>query len=281
MERKELHAMIYDNMDAFHAMCLSTTMLASYNSRQFEEDAHKLIDFIGQAYRLPEEMVSEFTGCILGDMMNIGLVTDYTAVSSREFMTDRDRENIVLYELKGRILEEVAQAHAPFPTAADMNQINLIRNQMKYDFFHHPYHPQLRLWQLERLMVGGNVDVVRQVALMKALGIGCQKDSEKSRMLLSECVLWGDEAAVVLLERLTGEAVASELTELGKLVGTYIIAPKKDPFINLRLAEMLLSDKLPYHGKAELIINYHEKIWKSALTGGKEKTIGFRVKEHG
>lgn len=303
MRNKELLSAIYENFEVFHTMCFSTSLMSTYNCKEFDLDAHKIITFIGEAFELSQETINEFESCILGDMMNIGLITDYQAVSSTELLSDNDKESIELYEIKGRILEEIAIDEALNYNMSDMRIANQIKSNMKYEYFHHPYNAKLRFWQLNKLMKKGNINVTRQIAILYALGIGCEIDFRKAEENFLKCILWGDEISAVLIDKLyrksgkinseyhkifssnRPEEVTDikflEYWQLVKLVHTNIIAPKKESLINNELANMLISSKLSYQNKAELILNFNEKTWRNVylLMNNKENHIGFRVKK--
>lgn len=284
MRNKQLLSEIYNEFEAFHTMCLSTALMSTYNSNEFDIDADKIITFIGEAFNLKKDVIKSFKDCILGDMMKIGLITDYQAIASVELLSEEDKENIELYEIKGRIIEEIANCEAQNYTILDVRLANQIRANMKYEYFHHPYNSKLRFWQLYRLMKNGNVVITRQVALLYILGIGCEQDFEKAEESLLECLLWGDEISEILIRELykrTGKT-PKEISGLAKILNAHIIAPKKDALINKELAKMLILDELSYKDKVELILNFNEKTWKNAtlLIKNKENHIGFKVRKN-
>ena len=50
---------ILEHYDAFYNMVLLTTLLSNVTDEKFDEDAKKIIDVIGQAYELSEDIVIE------------------------------------------------------------------------------------------------------------------------------------------------------------------------------------------------------------------------------
>ncbi|MBQ1186166.1 MAG: hypothetical protein IIX54_00555 [Clostridia bacterium] len=297
---KKLLPEIYNNFDAFNLMCLSTTLMSSYNCEDFNFHAHQIINFIGKAFKLDGEMLAGFEDCILGDMMNIGLITDYHAIASVELLSETDKENIELYEIKGRVLEQKIICEAQNFTAFDMRVANQIKSNMKYEYFHHPYNAKFRFWQLNQLVKNGNVDITRQLGILYALGIGCQQNTQKAEEYFLKCFLWGDTVSAVLLGELyedTGikneykniyfqETVSDqkvlENIKLMKLLNAYIIAPQKNQLINTELAKVLISGKISYKNKVELIVNWNEQTWRNLyrFISEKEKHIGFRVSKN-
>ena len=299
----ELLPVIYDNFDAFHTMCLSTSLMSTYNNKAFDSDAYRIITFIGEAFKLPQETICAFGRCILGDMMNIGLITDYQAVASTELLSEYDKDNIELYEIKGRVLEEIAVAETQIYNPSEMSIANKIKTNMKYEYFHHPYNAKFRFWQLDHLMKNGNIDITRQIAVLYTLGIGCQSDLQKAEEHFLKCILWGDEISAILIDELyqkkggtnsafyqllsdnlpkdTYDIRVWEYRQLKRFLNAFIIAPRKDPYINHELADVLISDKLSYQNKVELILNFNEKTWRnvSLSTHSTDNRIGFRVRK--
>ena len=296
---------IYDNFEPFYAATLSTALLSSYNSTPFEEDATRVIDFISGAYSLSAETTQIFKGSILGEMMNIGLITDYQAIASTELMSDKDKENIELYEIKGRVLEEVAVCEAQSCFLNDIRISSQIKNNMKYEYFHHPYNRKMRFWQIKRQSLCGNVGLTRQLGILYAVGVGCTADFDRAKTAFLKCIFWGDEVSTRLLAHLfalnrkngstytelygmmRGEDVtqskeAEKLYNLIRLLNAFVIAPKKDGQINSVLAALLIGEDLSYQQKRELLINFNEKTWKNAvLVNDRNDTrIGFRVREN-
>ena len=306
MKTVELLPIIYDNFDVFHTMCLSSSLMSTYNCKEFDEDAQKILTFIGKAFKLPQKTTKDFIKCILGDMMNISLISDYHAVSSTEFLSDTDKENVELYEIKGRILEEIANCEAQNYNISDIRISNQIRATMKYDHFHHPYNSKLRFWQLSRLSKNGNIAITRQIAILYTLGVGCEENFKKAEEYFLKCILWGDKISAIMISELyrlyqkAQDANAEfykmyftdepdfknnsviEYWNIAKLLSTYIISPKKDFLINHELAHLLISDKLSYDKKVDLILNFNEKSWKNIyfLTKKNKNFIGFRVNEN-
>ncbi len=300
--RNNIMPVIYDNFDVFHTMCLSATLLCTYDCRDGDSDAHDVITFIGNAYKLPREAVEDFEACILGPMMNIGLITDYHALASVEFLSDEDKENIELYEIKGKVLEEISIAESLNYTITDMRLANQIKSTMKYEFFHHPYNSKFRFWQLRRLSENGNISVIRELGILYTLGIGCDTDYKKAEKCFLKCILWGDKVSSILLTALydlSGNTDAvfygingiendisdnnaiSEYKELIKFLKAFIIAPKKDYLINNELADILISNELPHSRKVELVVNFNEKTWHNAVChNSQNNTIGFKVKKN-
>lgn len=287
MKIKDIMPIVYEEMEVFYAMCLASTLVSTYNSKESDQDSRKIIAFLGEAFRIPRETVSIFETCILEEMMHIGLITDYHALSATDLLSEHDKEYIELYEIKGRVLEEIALSEAKNYGVSDIRVVNQIRANMKYEYFHHPYNAKARFWQLARLSESGNVNVTRQVGMLYALGIGCDTDFQKAEETLLKCVLWGDKISAMLLKQLhcwmkKEDSEVDEYHHLINLLRCFIIAPKKDPLINHELANVLIGNQLSYKQKVELISNFNEKTWHCALLldEGTERKIGFKVRKN-
>ncbi len=202
MADEKTMAAIYDNFEIFYTMCLSATLLSTYNSQKSDTDSHSVISYIGNAFCLSKETTKLYENIILGDMMNIGLFTDYQAISSTELLSDEDKENIELYEIKGRVLEEIAIYEAQNYNVADVRIANQIKLNMKYEYFHHPYNPRMKFWETKKMAKSGCVGIVRQLGLLNTLGIGCCINYKKAEDCFLKCVLWGDTMSAVLLNQL-------------------------------------------------------------------------------
>jgi hypothetical protein len=303
---------IYRNFESFIAMTTAAALVSSYNSPEGDRDARSVIRFIGDAYALERELTGRFEECILGRMMNIGLITDYHALCAGDLLDEEDRENLELYEIKGRVLEQIT-AHEAYNFAfADMRMAHQVRFNMKYEYFHHPYHAVARFWSVESGAAFGSILLTRQLALLYALGIGHEVDYRKAEKLLLRCVLWDDAVSARLLNHLCRQTgcekyedgmfgrlyvLMKQETELNlqfldgseeericcllKMVKRYVTALGRDYQINIQLADMLLSDQLTHHQKMQLIVQFQERRMKALpLANSGRRSIGFRVKKH-
>lgn len=224
---------VHNHYEAFYMMTLSVAFLNSAAFGEFDYDAEKVLAFIGRAYRLDDEVVREFSGLILGDMMKIGLVSDYHALSAIDDLSDRDRDNLIFYEIKGRVIEEVNRSNrrSYFQANSRINQD--MKAGMKYESFHHAYDSVVRFESLRQQAGFGDLNSTRQLAILYALGIGTGQDLEKAGMYLERCVMWGDVASTVLLQEVCScgkdDKGSKEFMELYRLEKLYL----KDGIINL------------------------------------------------
>ena len=172
---------------------------------------------------------------------------------------------------------------------------NQARAAMKYDYFHHAYNGKIRFRRLKENAESGNVNAVRELGLFYALGIGCERDYGKAEKCFLKCILWGDGASARLLAHLYGKTgedakrerdfylladvtagegefaeddVKSEAQKIYSLAGMIrcmIQITGGSPYVNHWLADELLSDKITYKQKRELIAAFGEKNVKNVL----------------
>lgn len=307
---------VQENYEAFYLMTLSVAFLNSAAFGEFDRDAGKVISFIGSAYGLDDVTIGTFSGLILGDMMKIGLISDYHALSSFDNLSDSDRKNLVFYEIKGWALEEVNHSCRRDYFYANPRLNQNIKAGMKYESFHHAYASFLRFESLKRQASYGDLNSTRQLAVLYALGIGTRKDAGKAKMHLERCVMWGDAASALLLKKLCadgkGGEVPGEFGELYRLekeylgdgvislpekeevaaavrerylcialIRQYIVVQGKKEEIDIAFLEALLQPGLPLKTKLKYISQYKDFVWKNSICGEEEKNqIGLRGMQH-
>lgn len=301
---------VQENYEAFYLMTLSAAFLNSAAFGEFNSDAGKVISFIGRSYGMDDATVNAFSKLILGDMMKIGLVSDYHAMSSIDDLSDSDRDNLIFYEIKGRALEEVncSNRRGYFHSNSRLNQD--MKAGMKYESFHHVYDPVVRFESLKQQACFGDLNSTRQLAILYALGIGTVKDTEKAKMHFKRCVMWGDVTATILLKEVyAGEKddIASkeygdlyhlekkyledgiiDLPEQEKaadaarerylcivLIKQYIVVQEKMPEINIAFLNALSQPELSLRTRLNYISRYKDLVWKNSVCRKEErKRIG-------
>lgn len=307
---------VQENYEAFHLMTLSVAFLNSAAFGDFDGDAGKVIAFIGKSYGLDDVTISTFSNLILGDMMKIGLISDYHALSSFDNLSDSDRSKLVFYEIKGRALEEVNYSDRRDYFYANPRLNQNMKAGMKYESFHHIYAPFLRFENLKQQAFYGDLNSTRQLAILYALGIGTKKDTGKAKMHLKRCVMWGDIASAVLLKEICSEgkdeegsrefgelyrlekeylkdgvirlpereqatAAVRELYLCIALIKQYIVIQGRKEEIDIAFLDALLQPGLPLKVKLNYISQYKEFVWKNSVCGKEEKNqIGLRGKCH-
>lgn len=302
----EIKKNIHNHYEAFYLMTLSVAFLNSAAFGEFEDDAEKVLSFIGKAYGLDKELVREFSGLILGDMMKIGLVSDYHALSALEDLSDRDRDNLIFYEIKGRVLEEVNRSERRGYFQANSRTNQDMKAGMKYESFHHAYDPVVRFEGLRQQAGFGDLNSTRQLAVLYALGIGTERDLEKAKMHLERCVMWGNVASTILLQEVCtcgkddkGSKEFMELYRLEKkyledgvislpkneeaagtvknrylciaLIKQYLVVQGKMEEIDIAFLNALSQPGLSLKVRLQFISRYKDFVWKNSICGKDER----------
>lgn len=306
----EIKKMVRDHYEAFYMMTLSAAFLNSAALGEFEADAGKALAFIAEAYGLDGGILRAFSDLILGDMMKIGLISDYHALSALENLGDEDMEKLIFYEMKGRAIEEVNRSNRRSYCHANARLNQGLKEGMKYESFHHAYDAVVRFESLKMQAAFGDLGSTRQLAILYALGIGTEQDLEKAGMHLERCVMWGDVAATLLLKevcsRKKDDAGCREFMELYQLekkyledgiirlpedeaaagavrerylrialIRHYLVVQGKMEEIDIAFLHALSQPELSAKGKLRLISRYKDSQWKDFVCGrGEERCAG-------
>ena len=299
---------LLDNGEAFALMTRSAAMLGSKKSEIFCRDAAVLIDLIGKAYGWPPERIDAATTVILGDMMRVGLVSDYLALGSAEVLDESTRENMVFFEIKGRAIEEVNRSDMIAATTGQRAEYE-IKNSMGYAAFHHPYEPRIRFSQIKKAADSGEMTAMLQEALMLICGVGCDGDIVSAQWLLQSLLVWGEKPAALLLSFLWGrednEPMRRYYKKIYDSVGNNrpvfdgdVPADRRDDAdravvimaaiqsvivkgagrreVDTLFADLINGENLSFEGKIELIKKYKDGSWLNKLKGNDVKRpIGF------
>ena len=183
---------IHKNYSAFREMLLATTALSNRSSKKYDEDCKAIIDFIGKAYHLKEELIEYCKKVILDELIAISTDQDITAfVNSHTYEGELD-ELDSLFNAKCDVIGVIrnfGEVRSPQLSAAwfDYSHIN-------------PYYPEIRYQQLSIAASTGNVVANKIVGILSVLGIGCEatKDMILSGVYrLRQCAMWGECTRVV------------------------------------------------------------------------------------
>lgn len=282
---------IFENYEAFYNMVLCTTMLSNSKTDTVVKDSEKIIDLIGRAYRLDESLIEDCRSTILDSLITLGLTTDQMAIySTREFgneYTDMD----TLFDIKGDVLTKLQSIG---------RSKNPDINPSWFDYSHYKtYQANVRFAKIYATAASGNLIAVRQVGIMKALGIGCEKDVDNAVKRLGQCVFWGDIPSMYLLSYIyktigdneksdlfysladlcgkylnmgytvLPDDVAKQYSDDVKTYFVYISSIKHDVVyafevnnIDYSFLEVIMSDKIDYCKKMNYINKYDRKEWK-------------------
>ena len=299
---------IHQNYVAFYNMVLATTLLSNASSDAFDEDATKIIDFIGQAYRLDEDLIAYAKRCILDDLVAISTRADVTAfVNSHTFDSEVD-ELDSLFSIKADVIESIEAMR-------ERRDINLSTSWFDYSHYK-PYYPEIRFEQLLAYAAIGNPIANKEVGILLFLGIGKAQNIPSAILRLKQCMMWGDLSVIPLLREMAKESndeeehVFEELTllmpymqegrtivpkeleeklskeskELFVLITSIkqdIVIEVKDLYINQSFVEVMLLKDLNYYRKLYFINNYRSNEWKNATNSSNDPNsrIGFKIGE--
>ena len=303
---KDIKTTMQENYEAFYLMTLSTAFLNSAAFGDFQSDAEKVISFIGKAYGLDKETVSTFSNIILGDMMKIGLVSDYHALSAVENLSEHDIDNLVFYEIKGKALEEVNRSNRRGYFHSNSRLNHDMKAGMKYESFHHAYDAFVRFEGVKLQASYGDVNSTRELGLMYALGIGTKKDTDKAKLHFKRCVMWGDVPSTILMKEILSEEKDEKdagryntLYQLEKkyledgvislpdnekvdetvrndylciaLIKQYLIVGGKMTEIDVAFLNAILQPDLSVKVRLNYISRYKDNFWKNAVCGTSDK----------
>lgn len=299
---------LLNNCEAFNLMTKSVAMLGSKSSDAFLKDAAVIIDFIGKAYEWPQERIDTATKTILGEMMRVGLVSDYLALGSAEMLDEETKKNMVFYEIKGRAIEEVNRSEMLAATTGQRAEYET-KNSMGYSSFHHIYEPHIRFLQIKKAADSGEMTAMLEEALMLICGIGCEHDIVSAQWLLQNLLIWGDKTAALILSFLWGREENEEMqnyyeciyerigdnrplfdgdTEKGErkesdntciviaAIQSFIIKGSGKRDVDMLFADLINCENLSFEEKLELIKKYKDGSWLNKLKEKEiKKPIGF------
>jgi hypothetical protein len=297
---------VFDNYEAFYNMVLSTTIMSNAPSVEYEEDAKKIIEFIGGAYGLDKDFIAYCSDVILGDLARLGRTIDQLAVYSDRAYGDCYTQDDALFDIKGDVL-------ATLQRIGGKEDYNI--NEGWFDYSHYKtYQAQVRYKKIEITASSGNLIATRQVGLLKALGIGCEKDCERAIWRLTQCAYWGDITAMKYLayinkqigndeqyklwweiDQLSEEFLRAGITvipashkdiysEKAQAIYVYVSSIAQDVIhalnktnIDFSFIEAITSPTLDYHQKIFYINNYSYMGWKEVTNSSAKpkRTIGF------
>ena len=298
---------VLKNYEAFYTMLSSTVIMSNTPSGTFIADCDKIIELIGDAYGLDNKLILDCKQLIYKSLAPISLLADKNAIFSGRRYGDELNDEDVLFDIKCDVIssfERMAKAKIP------------CINPDWFDYGHYfSYNSFVRFKELSQSAAAGNVILNRQVAILLALGIGCEVDLEESYNRLLRGALWGDIPSIKLLSRiayLKGEKKNSKIyKETACLADKYLFAghtivPEKDKAnytqealtyyvyissilqdivfankiedIDYSFTEAFLSKELDYYKRMYFINNYDKKEWKDITNSAENpsKKIGFR-----
>lgn len=207
--------------EPFYNMILSTTIMSNAICPAFVEDSNRIIDFIGNAYRLDKKLIEDCKSFILDELVTLGLTTDQRAIYGSRRFGDEYSDRDVLFDIKGDVLTKLQEmAEEAAYKKGDVNS-------GWFDYSHYKtYQANVRFAKINTASASGDVACTRQIGLLRILGIGCPVDIKEGIVRLYQCVCWGDIPATYYLAyayTLFGNEEASKLFyELAELFDKYL-----------------------------------------------------------
>ncbi len=294
---------------ALSNMLLTTTLLSNDFNDDLDRDSSKIVDFIGKVFDYSEKDIYLCSKLIKDDLTIISKNEDVDA-----YQGDKDRELVSDYEdliyLKSEAILKINNIFNQYAKS------NFEESYFDYHSFR-SYFPVIRFNELKKASAKGNVDINRTVAILLALGIGCEKNINSAIYRFKQCAYWGDTSSLFYLAYLYKEVGDSENHELfynltklfeyiydGKtmlpkeveqdlnkkiidefaLISSIVLDIRKTCNlydINYSFVEVMLMDSLSYSKKMSFINNYKTEEWRDASNSSHNPrgTLFFKSKE--
>ena len=288
---------------AISDMLLSITMLSNKFNDRLDEDAFKVVKFIGGAFKFDDSEINEYYKLIKDDLTILSTTNDVLAYETNRGEKEYPEIADLLY-LKSEVILKILKIYD--------HLIDSNFNQSYFDYRStlRTYFPTIRFEELKEASLKGDVDVNRTVAIMLALGIGHEKDIDKAIWHFKLCAYWGDITSLYYLAYLysmkNDEENSKLFSDLSKLSSYMLegrtIIPKEvaDKFddktldeykiissifldivqffdgldINHSFLEVILDNKLSYYEKMKYINGYRLEEWKKYTNSSETSDMG-------
>ena len=296
-----------NNYLAISNALLTITMLSNNFNDELDRDTTKIIEFIASSFSIEKEDAELCEKLILDDLTMISTTSDVYAFYNNSGVNEFKEIGNMLY-LK----------------AETINRLESIADRLKGTSYLHffdfkqlrPYYSDIRYKELELSSAKGDIDINRTVAILQAIGIGCQRNLQKATNRLKQCAIWGDIPSLFYLAHiyeLEGKEKEAQIYKDLSALSEYIIEGKtmlskedKEKYsketcelfviissikqdivlgfdlseINYSFAEVMLLDSLDYYTKLDCINNYKSLEWKNITNSSNDPTkkLGFVVK---
>ena len=298
---------IYENNLAFYEMVKITTFLCNNVSDEFNDDAKKIITFIGKAYGFSKELIHYCVEQITEELIIIETDEDVRTYRSlkREDKPSEDIKNPLL-KFKHDAVTEIA--------SIDFARIPL--NRVWFDYtFPNDYNAKVRYNELSNSTGPGLIDINKTVAILEYLGIGTKKDVASSIRRFKQCMLWGDIASIkflafiykeekddvnaklyeelfsltsyinngiTVLPEKVKEKIDGKTNELFVLISSIkhdIIYRFNINFIDFSFAEIMMDEKVDYYKKLRFINEYRQYEWADETNSSTKvgPRMGFKI----
>ena len=298
---------IYENNLAFYEMVKITTFLCNNVSDEFNDDAKKIITFVGKAYGFDKALIAYCVEQITGELSIIQTDEDVRTYRSlkREEKPSEDIKNPLL-KFKHDAVTEIA--------SIDFARVPL--NKVWFDYsFPNDYNAKIRYNELSNSTGPGLIDINKTVAVMDYLGIGTKKDLASASRRFKQCMLWGDMASIKFLALIykeekdeENEKIYNELFSLTSYINNGItVLPenikekinektnelfvlissiKHDiiyrfniSLIDFSFAEIMMDERVDYYKKLRYINEYRHYDWTDETNSSVKEgpRMGFKI----
>ena len=279
--------------DCFTSMVSVTTLLGNLDCQAYEEDASKIISFIGHAYELDEDAILEIEQEILGPMMAISTASDvYAFAATLKYDSSPSLEESLL-QIKSDCLTEIISKQEGRTS---------LEESIVFDYrFYRPYLAQTRYQEILKVTGEGMLLSTRATAIFEALGIGTNINKDNAKLRLYQCAIWGDKASSKILSYLyhldkeeeqakayddlyrlhaylekglstIEEKEVPSYSQKGRELFAFVSAIKQDIVlsfghrnIDYAFVELLSLDNVSFYDKLRYINEYRQEKWKNAL----------------
>lgn len=300
---------IHQNYQAFYNMLIAVTALGNNPSDQYDADAKKIINFIGKAYFLSDEVIEYCQRLILDELVTISVKEDINA-----FVNSHDYESEV--EDIDSLLTMKCDAINVIESLSNVKNVNLNPDWFNYSHYK-PYYPLIRYRQLCLAASTGNPIANKVSAIMLYLGIGVEKaDTESAIYRFKQCLMWGDVPSIYFLKYIyqslgkqeeeiyngliklvpyledgrtvlpkeASKDVSKDVLEMFAIISSIkqdIVINLERVYIDYSFAEVMISNQIDYYTKLGYINHYQEQAWKEATNSSNDpnKKVGFKLGE--
>lgn len=252
---------IFKNYDVFYNMLISVTIMSNAQTDELEADGRKIVDFIGKAYRLDKKFIDLCSDVILEQLTPLARISEQQAIYKTRKVGEPFSENAILLDIKGEVLN----------TIQDIGKGHDTVNSSWFDYTHYKtYEPYVRFSKLSTTSSIGDITATRQVGLLKALGIGCDKDLGEAKNRLYQCVMWGDIPSMHLLSYCYKLSRNKEKEELFHQVATLC-----EKYLNAGVTVLPEDAKSKFSGEACTYFVYISSILQDVIIAYNKKRIDF------
>ena len=300
---------IHHYYPAFYNMLIATTLMSNQSDEAYDQDARKVIRFIGEAYEMDEKLIEYATKVILDDLVAISTDEDVSAFMNTHDCDSKLEDIDSLFSMKCDALQ-VAES------LREINNLNLSPSWFDYSHYK-PYYAEIRYRQLSIAATSGHPVANKVVAILSYLGIGCEKNISTAIYRFKQCLMWSDLPSLYFLKKISeeendeeskkvyidliqlipyinegrtmipskkGEEICLEAKQLFAYISSIrqdVIINGKRPYIDYSFVEVILMKSIDHYQKLDFINNYQNQQWKEVTNSSFDpsKKIGFKVGE--